>query len=312
VSRALVIGVALAALAAAPAAPGRGAAPALPGRGAAPALPGRGAGVAAGGALHGLAVTLHVVRPGETLAMLLKQFQTTRGSLEGLNASVNLDALKPGDRVRIPSRPGVFHTMQSGLTISDIATAYQVSPAEILTANEIMNPKRISIGKELFIPDGGPLTDDRRRRLVRQQRFRTVRAPRGAFGRPLEQEGRLMASDRFGHRTNPLTGEAQMHAGIDLVAPYGTPILAARDGVVEFAGWKGGYGRLVILQHEHGYETYYGHESEYVVKEGDHVTEGQMIGRVGYSGDATGPHLHFEVRIDGNPRNPERWMSRYL
>lgn len=268
--------------------------------------------LSAAGTLRGLSVTLHVVRAGETAATLVKQFQTTRGSLEGLNASVNLDALKPGDRILIPSRPGVFHTLQTGLTVSDIANAYQVSPEELLAANEIMNPKRIAIGKELFIPDGGPLTDDRRRRLVRIQRVNTVRAPRGAFGKPLAVDGRLVVSDRFGHRRNPLTGDSQIHMGIDLVAPYGTPIMAARDGVVEFAGWKGGYGRLVILRHEHGYETYYGHESEYGVREGDHVTEGQMIGRVGYSGDATGPHLHFEIRIDGNPRNPERWMSRYF
>lgn len=264
------------------------------------------------GALRGLAVTLHTVRQGETLVSLIKQFQTTRESLEGLNSTINLDALKPGDRVRIPSRPGVFHTIQPGLTISDIAGVYRTSAAELLIANEIANPKRISIGRELFIPHGGPLSEDQRRRLVRQQRVRTVRAPRGAFGNPLGQEGRLIVSDRFGRRRNPITGDPQMHAGLDLVAPNGTPILAARDGTVTFSGWKGGYGRLVILQHGGGYETYYGHQSEYYVREGERVAEGQMIGRVGYSGDATAPHLHFEVRMEGNPRNPERWMARYF
>jgi len=267
--------------------------------------------LAAAGALRGLSVSVHVVRTGETLDGLIKQYQTTRGTLESQNPGVNLDDLKTGDRIRILSRPGVFQKLQPGLTISDVAAVYQMSMLDLQVANDIMNPRRIEAGRELFIPDRGPLPEDRQRQLHRAQRTRVARVPRGAFGRPLDLPGRLIVSDRFGHRKNPLTGEPQTHTGLDFVAPYGTPIMAARDGVVEFAGWRMGYGKLVILQHANGYETYYGHTTEYFVRQGETVTEGQMIARVGTTGDSTAPHLHFEIRIDGNPRNPERWMSRY-
>jgi murein DD-endopeptidase MepM/ murein hydrolase activator NlpD len=271
-----------------------------------------GASCAQGGALRGLYVSLHTMRTGESVGTILKQYQTTRGTLESQNPNVNLDDLKPGDRIRILSRPGVFQKLQPGLTISDVAVAYQLKPQQLLDANEIMNPRKIQAGLELYIPDADPLTEDRRRRLQHQQRVNVIRAPRGAFGRPIEMAGRLIVSDRFGHRRNPLTGEPQMHAGLDFVAPYGTAILAARDGVVAFAGWKGGYGKVVILQHANGYETYYGHTTEYYVHQGERVVEGQLIARVGTTGDSTAPHLHFEIRIDGNPRNPERWMARYM
>lgn len=264
------------------------------------------------GALRGLYVSLHTMRPGESVGTILKQYQTTRGTLESQNPNMNLDDLKPGDRIRILSRPGVFQKLQPGLTISDVAVAYQLSPQQLIDANEIMNPRKIQAGLELYIPDANPLSEDRRRRLQHQQRVNVIRAPKGAFGRPIEVPGRLVVSDRFGHRRNPLTGEPQRHAGLDFVAPYGTAILAARDGVVAFAGWKGGYGKVVILQHANGYETYYGHTTEYYVRQGERVVEGQMIARVGTTGDSTAPHLHFEIRIDGNPRNPERWMARYL
>ena len=270
------------------------------------------AGRVGAGSLQGLSVTVHTVRQGETLATLLAAFSTTKQTLEGQNPNLSLEALKPGDRVRILSRPGYFQAINPGLTVSDIALAYQIPREQLLAANDILHPRRIQAGLELFIPDRGPLPVDRARQLERRQRARVIRSPRGSFGRPLEINGRLVVAGRFGHRLNPLSGEPQQHTGIDFAAPWGTPILAARDGVVAWAGIKGGYGKLVIIRHDHGWETYYGHTTEYFVREGETVVEGQVIARVGSTGDSTAPHLHFEVRLDGNPRNPERWMRRYF
>jgi len=273
------------------------------------------AGAPAGaGSLTGLYVAIHTMQPGESAASLGKTYGINRGTLAALNPAVDLDRLKPGDRVRIQSRPGAFQTLDAGLTLYDVALAYQVELDDLVEANEIRNPRRVPSGIELFIPGAEPLPDDRRSRLVRQQRQRrrSARAPRGAFGKPLAVTGRLVMSDGFGARINPITREPQHHTGSDLVAPYGTPILAARAGVVTWAGVKGGYGKLVILRHANGYETYYGHTTEYFVKEGDEVIEGQVIARVGMSGDATAPHLHFEVRYDGTPRNPQRYLAQYF
>ena len=100
-------------------------------------------------------------------------------------------------------------------------------------------------------------------------------------------------------RRHPLFGSRRFHAGIDLAAPSGSPIRAASDGVVTSAGWNGGYGLLVSLGHAGNRETRYGHLSRLAVRAGQSVKQGEVIGYVGSTGRATGPHLHYELRING-------------
>jgi len=107
-------------------------------------------------------------------------------------------------------------------------------------------------------------------------------------------------------RLHPILNRIRAHQGVDYAAPNGTPIKAAGDGKVEFEGWKGGYGRAVILQHGGGVTTLYGHMSGFArgLRTGQRVRQGQIIGYVGHSGAATGPHLHYEYRINGVHKNP--------
>jgi murein DD-endopeptidase MepM/ murein hydrolase activator NlpD len=112
-------------------------------------------------------------------------------------------------------------------------------------------------------------------------------------------------SSGFGMRKHPILGRVRGHMGIDYAASSGTPIMAAGDARVSFVGWKGGYGRAVILDHGHGYTTLYGHMSAFgKIKPGQRISQGTVIGRVGSTGLATGPHLHYEFRINGVHRNP--------
>lgn len=112
-------------------------------------------------------------------------------------------------------------------------------------------------------------------------------------------------SSRFGKRHHPIHNRVRSHKGVDYAAPSGTPIRASGDGKVIFRGWKGGYGRTVIVQHGGRYSTLYAHMSRFgSVKTGSRVRQGQVIGYVGMSGTATGPHLHYEFRINGVHRNP--------
>jgi murein DD-endopeptidase MepM/ murein hydrolase activator NlpD len=114
----------------------------------------------------------------------------------------------------------------------------------------------------------------------------------------------------FGVRSDPFHAGAAMHPGIDLAGAYGTPIFATADGTVLRAGWNnGGYGNLVEIDHGRGISTRYGHMSAILVREGDHITRGQQIGRMGSTGRSTGNHLHYEVRIDGRPVNPIPFMK---
>jgi murein DD-endopeptidase MepM/ murein hydrolase activator NlpD len=119
-------------------------------------------------------------------------------------------------------------------------------------------------------------------------------------------EGRVASS--FGEREDPINGEGAFHSGVDIDAPYGTPVRAAGDGDVTGAQMGAGYGREVTLDHGHDVMTLYGHLSEIAVYPGQHVIRGQVIGYVGQSGRATGPHLHYEVRVHDVPVNPYKYL----
>ncbi len=119
-------------------------------------------------------------------------------------------------------------------------------------------------------------------------------------------EGRVASS--FGERQDPINGEGAFHTGVDIDAPYGTPVRAAGDGEVTGAAMGAGYGREITLDHGHDVMTLYGHLSAVAVVPGQHVTRGQIIGYVGESGRATGPHLHYEVRLHDVPVNPYKYL----
>ncbi len=158
-------------------------------------------------------------------------------------------------------------------------------------------------------PQGGPTTAQIIQEMVAaveralgedlSSLFRLVSQERAIFNWPLFGE----ITSGFGPRRHPITRERDFHEGIDLKADEGTAVYAARAGKVSFAGPKGGYGYLIIL--DHGlYETYYAHLSEILVYKGQFVEAGRLIARSGNTGFSTGPHLHFEIRLRGIPVNP--------
>jgi murein DD-endopeptidase MepM/ murein hydrolase activator NlpD len=119
-------------------------------------------------------------------------------------------------------------------------------------------------------------------------------------------KGRI--GSHYGRRLDPFTGDAEMHAGIDIVSPLGTAIEAPADGKVIFAQRKSDYGNLIVLQHAHGITTRYGHLQKYNVRVGQTVQRGDIIGFVGLTGRTTAPHLHYEVRLNDRPENPNRYL----
>lgn len=134
--------------------------------------------------------------------------------------------------------------------------------------------------------------------------------PQGMISIPSVQPvDKLAFTSNFGIRTDPFRGTAAMHAGVDIPGPVGTPVYATADGVVDRAERAGGYGNLVEIDHGKGIATRYGHLSKILVDPGTHIHRGQLIALMGSTGRSTGPHLHYEVRIDGHAVNPAPFLT---
>ncbi len=133
-----------------------------------------------------------------------------------------------------------------------------------------------------------------------------VAAQRAPFARPVGHNVRFTSG--FGNRRDPMTGRTRMHSGIDFAGASGTPIRATADGVVTHAGWRGGYGNTVIIQHAFGVETLYAHLSRIDVSNGQRVSRGDRIGGMGTTGRSTGVHLHYEVHVGGTAVNPMTYI----
>ena len=123
-------------------------------------------------------------------------------------------------------------------------------------------------------------------------------------------EGTVTGS--FGERTDPFNGEGAFHSGVDISTSYGHPVLAPADGLVVFSEIMGGYGRMVVINHGNGISTRFGHLAGFTVAPGQRVQRGDTIGYVGLSGRSTGPHLHYEVRINNTPVNPYKYLRLTL
>ncbi|MHB8876743.1 MAG: M23 family metallopeptidase [Myxococcaceae bacterium] len=112
----------------------------------------------------------------------------------------------------------------------------------------------------------------------------------------------------FGQRLDPYTADRVMHAGLDIAAPHGKDVMAPSDGTVVFAGLEGGYGNVLVIDHGYGIKTRYGHLASIKVKAGDKVKRGQLVAAIGNTGRSTGPHLHYEVRVNGLQQNPRKFI----
>lgn len=127
--------------------------------------------------------------------------------------------------------------------------------------------------------------------------------------RPSIWPARGIITSTFGYRRSPFGWGREYHPGLDIAARAGTPVVATGDGVVTFSGWKGSYGRTVIIDHGYGFTTLYGHNQKNVVSVGQRVTKGQIIAYVGSSGRSTGPHVHYEIRLHDKLTNPRYYLS---
>lgn len=233
---------------------------------------------------------MHIVQDGETLGAIAEKYGIDVDTLQSGNENLS-EKIHQGDHLTILPSKGVLHTADMGDTLWRIANAYGVDVAVIMKANA-KESADLSIGEKIFIP-GGKKTQQSERQLARAE---TMVSRGGGQRFVYPTTGDLTSG--FGYRWG------RVHSGIDLANDIGTTIKTARSGRVVHAGWYSGYGYTVVIEHDQGYTTLYGHLSEYVVQTGQYVKDSQVIAYMGSTGNSTGPHLHFEVWKNGIPINP--------
>jgi murein DD-endopeptidase MepM/ murein hydrolase activator NlpD len=237
------------------------------------------------------------VKKGDTLKSISHQYGVDDELLAAMN---NLDLgaeLFLGQQINIPRNPEKICKIQSGDTIWGIAKRYQVSCDSIVSYNNIYHPNKLQVGQEIRIPLGN-LEEEL---FYPENRGKLKLASRGIESFILPVIG--IVSSNYGWRRDGF------HHGIDIAASLGTPIKAAKPGRVVSSCWLPIYGKTVILEHNNGVKTLYGHASELLVKRGQVVNKGETIAKVGSTGRSTGPHLHFELYIKGKTVNPARYLT---
>lgn len=230
----------------------------------------------------------HDVKSGESVWRLAQKYGVSVQTIVNANKIKEKTVILPGDTLRIPDRSGIFHKTAKKESLAELAKKYKVSSETIRKANGITTAA-LPAGKEVFLPGAKPLPEIQ---YIKQK----------VFAWPIKANHRLTSG--FGWRVHPITGNKAFHTGLDIGAAMRTPIHAAADGVVAFAGDGGSYGNMVILRHKNGLFTVYGHASKLLVRKGKYVKRGQKIALVGSTGASTGAHLHFEVKSTEKHVNP--------
>lgn len=249
----------------------------------------------------GLHFSSYHVSEGDTFASLCEKFHLSEETLRSLNQANDNTQPLAGTLLLIPSKNGIFHMLRPGQTLADIARAYGLSLKDILKSNPQRGDADLKPGDVLYLPGADYLT----RQDVRWLALLSLTDQKG-FLKPTS--GRF--ADGFGMRLHPITHKMAFHEGLDLAPGWGARVVASQDGKVSFAGIRAGYGRLIVLDHGQGLTSWYAHLDEILVKQGQTVKRGALIGKVGNTGRVTGPHLHFEVRLNGKPRNPLLYLAQ--
>lgn len=247
------------------------------------------------------AITYEVVS-GDTIYDIADTYGVSIQSIIWSNSLEDADSLGIGDKLVIPPVSGVLHTIQSGDTLAGIAGKYKVDAANIIgyASNKLVEPYTLSVGQKLMVP-GGQVQETLRPAPVARSSDRVTSA-----SSPAKRSSSGFAWPTYG----PIfTYFSSWHAGLDISPSYGTPVYAAADGVVlETTKLSWSYGWYIIMDNGAGYTTMYAHLSRFAVSPGESVSKGELIGYVGSTGRSTGPHLHFEIRVNGSAVDPLRYL----
>ncbi len=236
--------------------------------------------------LPGLRFYRYRVQRDDTFWKILSRTSLDMDTLVSVNTLGSPDEIQPGKVIYIPNMRGTIMSGSEKDKLEALIRSAKIHPDYIRKANGSESLDR----EHLFVPCG-------RISILDRSLFLGT-----AFTQPA---GAVNMTSRFGMRRDPFGKKYySFHGGVDFSCPLHSTVRSTRKGRVIFSGYEGGYGNLIIIEHERGYHSYYGHLSRMTVKPGDTVETGQLIGLSGNSGRSTGPHLHFEVRRNNRQINP--------
>lgn len=243
-------------------------------------------------------ISKYIVRKGDNLGSIAKMYGVTMNTIIWAN-DITSKSIKEGQSLIILPISGTSHTIVKGDTLKSIAKKYKADAEEISQFNNLENNYSLTVGDIIIIPDGdgtAPIKTSGVKKII--TKGKGTSSYKGGSGP--EYEGYYMRPVSGGIKTQGLHG----YNAIDIGIPVGTTLSASADGqiiIAKTSGWNGGYGNYIVISHNNGTQTVYGHLSQVFVNEGDIISKGQKIGLTGNTGRSTGPHLHFEIRGAKNP-----------
>jgi murein DD-endopeptidase MepM/ murein hydrolase activator NlpD len=250
-------------------------------------------------------ITYYTVQNGDVVSTIARRFGLTVNTILWANNLTAYSLIRPGDKLTILPYSGVLYTVKSGDTVSKIASKYGVDGDKILSCNDLV--AGLKAGQTIVIPGAKKIATQTS--VARTTNNSGLSIINNLIKTPAAKiSGNKMAWPTIGSRITQYF--SWRHTGVDIANKIGTPIYAADDGVVEIArgGYNGGYGNTIVINHGGGIKTRYGHASKLFVKAGDEVEKGENIAAMGSTGRSTGPHLHFEVLINGTRYNPLNYI----
>lgn len=241
-------------------------------------------------------ISVYIVRNGDSLSAIAKMFGVSVNTIRWANELSSTQSIKPGQTLVILPVNGVKYTVKKGDTLKSVASAFKGDADEIARFNGIASSSTLAVGAEIIIPNGEIIE---KKAPSSSGTSKSVPSSVARYSGP-EYKGYYIRPIVGGRRSQGVHG----NNGVDLAAPIGTPIVASASGTVIISrnsGWNGGYGKYVVIRHDNGTQTLYGHMNETAIAAGAHVEQGQLIGYLGNTGRSTGPHIHFEIRGAKNP-----------
>jgi len=246
-------------------------------------------------------VEYYIVQEGDTISTIAEKFNLTTNTLLWENKLGPRDYIKPGDKLTILPLSGISHQIKKGDTLEKVAQRYGVNIDVIIEYNQLADASAIEIDQILIIPDGEMPTPPKPKIQPPSTRYALFDVPDSAAisGTKLQWPTTSRKISQY---------YKWRHLAIDIAGDYTSPIYVAETGRVESVGWGRGYGNRIIVNHGNGMKTLYAHASKMFVASGDSVQRGQTIGMIGCTGWCTGPHVHFEVIINGKKTNPLNYL----